>query len=79
MKLRDLVIRISGMVLFVTIIFITLFGVAYSVYHHEYTYVKDGKFYKSNKCYVEVTGEYRRICEKKGQKIEVEMYYEEER
>ena len=35
MKLRDLVIRISGMVLFVAIIFITLFGVAYSVYHHE--------------------------------------------
>lgn len=79
MKFRDLILRISGVVLGTIILFITLFAVAYTKLHHEYTYVIDGKFYKSKRCYVEVTGYYRRICEKKGEKIEVEMYYEEDK
>lgn len=75
MKLRDLIIRISGVVLGTIILAITFLAIAYKL-PKKYTYVKDDKFGRSKNCYIDKK-DYR-VCETKKGLIRVEMFYEEE-
>lgn len=76
MKLRDLIIRISGVLICAIITIILLFIVAY-IEKPTYTYVLNGKFGKSHNCYINKSD--FRVCSIKGQEKVVEMYYEEEK
>jgi len=75
MKLRDLILRISGVALGTIILTITFLAVAYKL-PKKYTYVKDDKFGRSKNCYIDEK-DYR-VCETKKGLIRVEMFYEEE-
>lgn len=75
MKIRDLIIRISGVVLVTIIATITLLTIAYKI-PRKYTYIKDEKFGKSNNCYIDEK-DYR-VCETKKGMIRVDMFYEED-
>lgn len=54
-----------------------VYGIMALVFYqkHEYTYVKDDVFGKSNNCYIDKND--NRVCEVKKALIKVDMYYEE--
>ena len=74
MKLRELIIRITGTLIFLIIITIILLSIAYKI-PKKYTCVIDGKFLKSNNCYVDASD--NRVCKIKGGLKKVEMFYVE--
>lgn len=75
MKTRELIIRISGVLIIALVIFVLLLALAY--YERPiYTYYVNGKFGKSNDCYI--TKNDFRVCNVKGHEKVVDMFYEVE-
>lgn len=76
MKLRNLILRISGMVLVVIIVTMTILVIAYKESKkYDFTYVIGNDYGKSKNCYIDNND--NRICEVKGEIVKVEYYYEE--
>lgn len=73
MKLRELILRITGICIMFIILALILGIIAYRE-KHKYTYVIDDKFYKSDNCYIH--NDFR-VCEVKNKLIAVDYYYEE--
>jgi len=77
MKLRNLILRISGVVLITIILAITLLAITYKISKkYKYVYYNENKFSKSSNCFIDKND--FRVCESKKGLIRVEMFYKEE-
>ena len=78
MKIREIILRITRILLIFMIMALIMLVLAYREdSKHKYTYVVDEEFYKSFECYIDKLD--NRICRTEdGKEIPVEYYYEEE-